>query len=122
MGGCDAQQFAQGFASAVKPVNGHALLFHAPKPGLLAFGELMNGAVEFLNHVVAVQLALQMLGDEAVFKAVIFQGFIEHSLCVQGSHLLDQSFSEALLESLRDALAQQRTLPAHAEHQRFDSR
>jgi hypothetical protein len=40
---------------AVYPLDSNTLTFHAAEPGFLTLGQLVDGAVEFLEHIVFIQ-------------------------------------------------------------------
>ena len=64
---------------------------HAPEPGHLAFGELVDGDGESLTHLPVVELAQKIECDELVLKPVGNESFCRHSAVQQTLYLLHHS-------------------------------
>src|SRR5690554_3670882 len=57
----------------IYPVDGYSPTLHAPEPGHMSFGKLVNGDIELGHHFVVAQTARHVLGDKLVLQAIINQ-------------------------------------------------
>src|SRR6266571_411202 len=117
-----SERLRQRVYSAVQPVDHGAVSLHSAKPGLLALGEVVDGAVQLLEHVVRGELPLEVAGREAVFEAIELQGLPWNAGSVQPGHLFEETMPESLLEPGGDTFSETGPFPAHPEHKRVDLR
>lgn len=68
-----AKRLVKHVSLSIQPVNDCTPLFHASKPGFLSFGELVDGRIELLVHVISVQRALYILSKIPVLQAIKIQ-------------------------------------------------
>ena len=80
-------------------MNVHSLSFHAPKPGHLSLGELMDGGVELREHFVVRELANHKLRKKFVFQTVINQLIGSNSAIEQRFYFGNHPLVEALFEA-----------------------
>ena len=104
----------------VYPVDVVSVFFHSSEPGHLAFGELVNGGVESLIHLLVVELSGEVLDDEFVFKAVVFYLFGGESLVKECFDFADHALVESLLESLGDALSAELAVEGDSDEEGVD--
>ena len=98
------EECRDGVFFSIKPTDINPLSLHAPEPGLLAFGKLVNGAVEFLKKVVASEHTLQIPGDKAVFEPEIIESLPGDSCRMQALDLFDHTVVKTFAKSPGDPL------------------
>ena len=74
----------------------NTLSFHASKPCLLTLGKLMNCAVEFLKQVITIELTLQILGNESIFKPEVVESLSRDASGMQALDLFDHALIKTL--------------------------
>src|SRR5690554_338703 len=104
----------------IYPVNGNSPSLHAPEPGHLSFGKLVNGDIELGHHFVVAQTARHVLGDKLILQAIINQVLGTKSFSQQSLHLSHQSLLQALLQAPCDFFAPHVPFDVHPNKQGTD--
>ncbi len=103
-------------------MDGNSLTLHAPKPGFLTFGELVDRTVQLLKEIIPIELPLQVVGNKAIFQAVIVEGLPGDTGRMQIRNLFDQAWSRRSRNLLVMRFRSNVSRPAQAEHLRSELR
>ncbi len=101
-------------------MDGMSFSLHAPEPGHLAFGKLVDGGIQFLKHLFVGEVPCQIIGHMPVFEPV------ETKLCglqpslKQPSYFIHHAIPEPDFQPFRDPLPQLTAFEMDGEDDRFD--
>lgn len=85
-------------------MDGEAAALHAPKPGHLSFGKLVDGDLQAAEHLVVGGAAEGVFGDKLILQTVVDQ-ILGRDRLEQTFYLLYHSFLQSLAQTARDACA-----------------
>lgn len=85
-------------------MDGEAAALHAPKPGHLSFGKLVDSDFQAAEHLVVGGAPEGIFGDKLIFQTVVDQ-VLGGDCLEQTFYLLYHSFLQSLAQAARDACA-----------------
>ena len=97
----------------IDPFDVGATLFHAPEPGHLSLGKLMDGNLQLTYHLVIRQIAKDVERKIFVFKTVVEQVFGRDFL-KQSPDLVDHTLLQTFVEPVGNLQAPQIAVDVHA--------
>ena len=103
-------------------MDGEPSALHASEPGHLAFGKLVDGYLQPLEHLVVGGLSCDILRHELVLQSVVRQVFDGNAFVEQSSHLLHHTVLQTVFQPSGNLLATVLAVDVDADNQAVHGR